>query len=136
MHFGKFVFFGLFYLEFFEKIGHKNIHFHGFIEPLSAAYEDKYISVVPIFQNNGQITRVSDSLSAGLPCFTTPEALSTIDGAINGIHAISAKNVKEMTDKILDYMSNDSALRELSVNGKILMKEQINKNQNMDEIYG
>ena len=113
----------------------KNIFFNGFAESLSSAYKDKLMSVVPIFQNNGQITRVSDSLSAGLPCFTTPEALSTIDGAIEGIHAISAKNAKDMTAKILNYITNHKGLRNLSNNGKILMKYQISREDTMNEIY-
>ena len=99
----------------------KNIIFHGFAPNLESAYKDKLLSVVPIFQNNGQRTRVSDSLSAGLPCFTTPDALSTIDGAVDKIHAVSSKDDKEMARNILEYISSPSRLKMLSFEGKNLM---------------
>jgi len=113
----------------------KNIIFNGFAKSLKFAYADKLISVVPIFQDNGQITRVSDSLSAGLPCFTTPEALSTIDGAINGVHAVSSRNAKEMTANIFKYIDNASALAQLSMNGKELVRGKLNPAIDMDHIY-
>ena len=113
----------------------KNIIFKGFVDTLSDAYVDKIISVVPIFQNNGQITRIIDSMSAGVPCFTTHEALSTIDGAKNRIHAVSSKNADDMTTNILHYLSNKNDLMKLSKNGKDLIYKKLNHKNNIDIIY-
>lgn len=113
----------------------KNIIFAGFAKTLSHAYENKILSVVPIFQDNGLINRILDSMSAGVPCFTTKEALSTIDGAINKIHAISSINADQMAEEILFCLSNKENLIQLSDHGKDLISKRIQSSDDSGLIY-
>ena len=114
----------------------KNINFYGFSSSLTDAYRDIIISIVPIFQDNGSITRITDSLSAGVPCITSPQALSTIDEAQNLKHAIASKNSKKMLTDIINCLDNKEILTNLSKNGKELMLKKYKTKNDLNFLYG
>lgn len=114
----------------------KNITFYGFSSSLKDAYRNKIISIVPIFQDNGSITRITDSLSAGVPCITSPQALSTIDEAQNLKHAIASKNSKKMLSDIINCLDNKEILISLSKNGKELMLKKHKTKNDLNFLYG
>ncbi len=113
----------------------KNIIFYGFSSSLIDAYQNKTISIVPVFQDNGLITRVIDSLSAGVPCITSKQALSTIEGAKNFKHAVASDSSKKMLSDIINCIENKDALTSLSKNGKELMLNKYKVENDLNFLY-
>ena len=113
----------------------KNISFHGFSSSLINAYQNKIISIVPVFQDNGLITRIIDSLSAGVPCITSKQALSTIDGAKNFKHAVASQNSKKMLYDIINCLENKDMLTSLSKNGKELMLKKHKEENDLNFLH-
>jgi hypothetical protein len=72
----------------------------GYADSLPAMFESIAVSVVPVFHSTGLNNRVLDSLTAGVPIVATPDALGTIDGLQDGVHALAASTRSEFVDAL------------------------------------
>ena len=100
----------------------KGIEILGFVKHLNKIFESVAISVVPIIHHTGLITRVLDSISAGVPVISTAKVFKTINGFIPGKHGIAASSKDEYITSILELFNNKNRRLELSNEGKSLAK--------------
>jgi polysaccharide biosynthesis protein PslH len=81
----------------------------GFAPRLHDAFAGKAVSVVPVWQTSGQVTKVVDSMAAGVPVVGF-SAVRTVDGFRPGVHAIEARSAGELASGVVRLL-RDTTLR-------------------------
>lgn len=105
-----------------EYFNFKGIKFLGFVKNLSKIYKSADIAIIPTLHSTGWVNRLSNAIVYGLPIITTPEALSTIQGAIANKHALICNNKREFIFNILLLLENQHLRKSISKNNLKLAK--------------
>ena len=112
----------------------KGIKFLGFANNLSNIYNSVDIALVPTLHSTGWINRLSDAIVCGLPIITTPEALSTIQGALPFKNGLTCNNINEFISNTLHLLDNSEMRSSMAKNNIDLAKSFNSWNQTCDKI--
>lgn len=94
----------------------------GFAPSLAHAYAGKALSVVPVRQTSGLVTKVMDSMAAGVPVVGL-SALGTVDGFRDGVHGRLAGSGRELAEAIVELLGDPGRLEAISRAGRSLVVE-------------
>lgn len=103
-------------LDYIEK--YQSIIINGYAENLEAIFNSVRIAVVPTFHGTGLINRILDSLTAGVPAVSTPQAVATFPGLIDGTHILSAKDPELFAAHVIALYNNENYAAQIATNGR------------------
>ena len=103
-------------LDYIQK--HQSIIVNGYAENLEVLFNNVRIAVVPTFHSTGLINRILDSLTAGVPTVSTPQAVATFPGLISGTHILSAKDPELFANYVIALYNDENHAKQIAVNGR------------------
>ncbi len=106
----------------------------GFVPMLTDVFSDMTLSVAPIRQTKGVVTKILDSMAAGVPVVALEGALRTIQGFENGIHGVETRNAEEMAENIANLLVDKQRLEQISGSARSLVAERFRWENTIENI--
>ncbi len=97
---------------------HPSIIVNGYAENLEELFNRVRIVVVPTFHGTGLINRILDSLTAGVPTVSTPQAIATFSGLTEGAHILSAQNPVHFANHVTALYNDENYARQIAAKGR------------------
>jgi polysaccharide biosynthesis protein PslH len=112
-----------------ESMG--NVQAHGFAPSLRDVFDHRALSVVPVHQTCGLVTKVVDSMAAGVPVAGL-QALYTLDGFENGVHGVANGNGSELAITITSLLDDPVRRRKMSRNARQFVQANFGWERTLD----
>lgn len=99
-----------------------SVRFSGYVEKLSAAYGNSTVAVVPVNKTAGLVNKAIEAMAAGVVPVGFASAFNGIEGAVDGIHFVSASSYEEIGERVIRLLKDSEWRNRISVAGRELAK--------------
>ncbi len=91
---------------------------NGYAENLEDLFKTVRISVVPTFHGTGLINRILDSLTAGVPTVSTPQAIATFPGLKASEHILSSMDPAQFANHVTALYNDENYAQKIGNKGR------------------
>jgi len=115
-----------------ESIG--GVRVRGFVADLRDVFAQTTLSVSPVFMRCGLVTKVLDSMAAGVPA----SGIGTFNGFENfhnGVHGFEARSADEWSKMLIDLLDQPELLRQVSANAREMVRAEFRWPETAEKIH-
>lgn len=110
------------------------VRVRGFVVDPRDVFAQTTLSVSPVFMRCGLVTKVLDSMAAGVPA----SGIGTFNGLENfrsGVHGFEARSANEWSGLLIDVLDRPDLLRQVSINAREMVRSEFRWPATLEKIH-